>query len=139
MYNDLFDLVDEMFSLPSVSDAAVKHYPTPSFPKTNVFVDVDGTMTFSFALAGYKKDDLKIGFDENKLLLSTVDDFKSPEVNEKVKVLTNNIKMVPFKYSYFVPETKYKFADTTAKFEDGILTISIPPVEKKERPTITIA
>jgi HSP20 family molecular chaperone IbpA len=38
-----------------------------------------------------------------------------------------------------VPETKFDFNSITAKFEDGLLTITIPPKEKKEYKQITIA
>ena len=135
-YSDLFDAVDAMFGLDKQSTT---HYSTPSFPKSNVVIEEDGTMRFEFALAGYKKEDLKVDFDENRLILSTVEDFKAPEVSENEKVLANNIKKTSFNYSYRIPEVKYKFAETKATFENGILTIKVPPVEKKERPTIVIA
>ena len=100
-------------------------------------------MQFEFALAGYKKEDIEINFDENKIILSTVKDYKAPEKKEKEKELANNIKKPSFKYSYIVPETKFKFEgiqqeNIKAKFEDGILTVVIPPIEKKVRPTINI-
>lgn len=138
MYKDLFDVMDSLFeSVPSGGTSSCK-YAVPSFPPSNIVVKEDGSMQFEFALAGYKKEDIEINFDENKIILSTVKDYKAPEKKEKEKELANNIKKPSFKYSYIVPETKFKFDGTTAKFEDGILTVVIPPIEKKVRPTINI-
>lgn len=140
-YFDLFDgLFDSMFgqTITTTGGKAVeKKYSVPAFPPCKAYVDKEGNMNFEFALAGYKKEDLKIDFDENRLVLSTVEDYKE-EVMKDTKLLANNIKKPSFKYVYGVPETKFKFDETSATFEDGILTVVIPPLEKKEHKVIKI-
>jgi HSP20 family molecular chaperone IbpA len=59
---------------------------------------------------------------------------------DEISVISSNrIKRSAFKNSFIVPETKFDFNSITAKFEDGLLTITIPPKEKKEYKQITIA
>ena len=79
------------------------------------------------------------GTDENKIIVSTVTDYKAPELPNGVTLVSaNRIKRSAFKNSFVVPETKFNFNEIKAKFEDGILTITIPPKEKKEYKQIAI-
>ena len=98
----------------------------------------DNGMSFKFVLAGYKKEDLKIDFERSSLILSTSETFKEPEEDKDVVVST--IKTPMFRYAYSIPITKLDTEKTSAKFEDGILTITIPPLEegKKKKSVIEI-
>ena len=131
-YNDLLDALDAMFS----SD---EKYAVPQFPPTEMVKSKDGTVFISLAISGYKKEDISISTEENKVLVSTVEGYKMPELsNDFTVVSTNRIKRSPFKTSFIVPETKFNFNEIKAKFEDGILTITVPPKEKKEYKQIVI-
>lgn len=132
--NSLFNLIDDFINLPEYDLSDSKHYPVPSFPKADVFIAENGSIVFSFSLAGYKREDLDISFMENHLVLSTSKDFK-PEQEDNRKYLVKNIKKCSFKYSYFVPETKYDFNKVEATLNNGMLTIIIPPLkEVNKRP-----
>ena len=131
-YNDLFDAMDAMFS-------ESEKYAVPQFPPCEVTKTKDGTVEISMSVAGYKKDDISISTDENKVIVSTVTDYKAPELSNGVSLISaNRIKRSAFKNSFVVPETKFNFNEIKAKFEDGILTITVPPKEKKEYKQITI-
>ena len=131
-YNDLFDAMDAMFS-------ESEKYAVPQFPPCEVTKAKDGTVEISMSVAGYKKDDISISTDENKVIVSTVTDYKAPELPNGVSLVSaNRIKRSAFKNSFVVPETKFNFNEIKAKFEDGILTITIPPKEKKEYKQIAI-
>ena len=131
-YNDLFDAMDAMFS-------ESEKYAVPQFPPCEVTKTKDGTVEISMSVAGYKKDDISISTDENKIIVATVTDYKIPELPNGVSLISaNRIKRSAFKNSFVVPETKFNFNEIKAKFEDGILTITIPPKEKKEYKQIAI-
>ena len=131
-YNDLFDAMDAMFS-------ESEKYAVPQFPPCEVTKTKDGTVEISMSVAGYKKDDISISTDENKIIVATVTDYKIPELPNGVSLISaNRLKRSAFKNSFVVPETKFNFNEIKAKFEDGILTITIPPKEKKEYKQIAI-
>ena len=99
----------------------------------------DGTVEIVMAVSGYKKSDITITTDENKVIVSTVDGYEAPEVPKDVALISSNrIKRSPFKSSFVAPETKFNFNEIKATFVDGLLTITIPPKEKKEYKQITI-
>ena len=131
-YNDLFDAMDAMFS-------NEEKYAVPQFPPCEVLKNKDGTVEISLAVAGYKKEDIAISTAENRVLVSTIEDYKAPEISKDVSILSaNKIKRNAFKTSFIVPESKFNFNEIKAKFEDGILTIVVPPKERKEYKQITI-
>lgn len=131
-YNDLFDAMDAMFS-------ESEKYAVPQFPPCEVTKAKDGTVEIAMSVAGYKKDDISISTDENKVIVATTYDYKAPELPNGVSLISaNRIKRSAFKNSFVVPETKFNFNEIKAKFEDGILTITVPPKEKKEYKQIAI-
>ena len=137
---DLMDCMDDLFDsrVDSLGTGAIS-YSVPSFPPVDVITDKDGNLTFNFAVAGYKKDDFKISFDEDFLVLSTKDGYNEPAIEDGSKVIRKLIKNPQFSYKYLVPTSKFKQEGTTASMADGVLTIKIPPVEKKEKKSIEIA
>lgn len=131
-YNDLFDAMDAMFS-------ESEKYAVPQFPPCEATKTKDGTVKISMSVAGYKKDDISISTDENKIIVATVADYKVPELPENETLISaNRLKRCAFKNSFVAPETKFNFNEIKAKFEDGVLTITIPPKEKKEYKQIAI-
>lgn len=131
-YNDLFDAMDAMFS-------ESEKYAVPQFPSCEARKAKDGTVKIIMFVAGYKRDDISISTEENKIVVSTVADYKAPELPEDETLISaNRLKRSAFKSSFVAPETKFNFNEIKAKFEDGVLTITIPPKEKKEYKQITI-
>lgn len=131
-YNDLFDAMDAMFS-------ESEKYAVPQFPSCEARKAKDGTVKIIMFVAGYKRDDISISTEENKIVVSTVADYKAPELPEDETLISaNRLKRSAFKSSFVAPETKFNFNEIKAKFEDGVLTITIPPKEKKEYKQIAI-
>lgn len=132
MMKSLFDELDDLFSVfdsEGLSRQSDVKYSVPAFPPCNVILQEDGSMKFEFALAGYKKEDLKMEYNNSKLVLSTVKDYKE-EVKDKY--LAKGIKKPSFNYSYFVPETKFLINELKASFNNGLLVITIP-AKKEEK------
>lgn len=138
-YNDIFDMLNAAFDADSDSlTAKATGYSIPSFPPSEMIQNKDGTVKITVALAGYKKQDVVISTEENKVVISTSEDYKKPELEEGVKVIAGNIKHSKFRTCFTIPETKFNFSEISAKFEDGLLEIVVPPKEKKEYKTISI-
>jgi len=131
-FDDLFGALDAVF------DESDGKYVVPNFPPCEVLKLKDGTVEITVAVAGYKKEQISITTAENKVIVSTVDDYKPKELESSSLLSANRIKRSAFKSSFVVPEYKFNFAEIKAKFEDGLLIITIPPKEKKEYKTITI-
>lgn len=140
----MFDLINTLDALDSVFgndfSCCVKenNYSAPSFPPSDMIQKKDGTVEISLALAGYSKENIEITTEENKVVISTVKDYKRPEIEDGAKVIVGNIKHSAFVAKFVVPETKFNFADISAKFDNGLLVLTIPPKEKKEYKAITI-
>ena len=148
MMHSFDDVFDEMFdaafgrSLKMVPTAkgVEKKYCVPSFPPCKVEKMKDGGMNFVFALAGYSKEDLKIDFERSSLILGTTEDYKEPVEDDTGTVIASNIKFPSFRYAYSIPIPVLDIEKTEAKFENGLLLISIPPLktEEKKRPVVVI-
>ena len=147
MMHSFDDVFDEMFdaafgrSLKMVPTAkgVEKKYCVPSCPPCKVEKMKDGGMNFVFALAGYSKEDLRIDFERSSLILGTTEDYKEP-VDDAGTVIASNIKFPSFRYAYSIPISVLDIEKTEAKFENGLLSISIPPLkaEEKKRPVVVI-
>ena len=115
-------------------------YTLPNYPPCEMLKAKDGTVIMNFAVAGFKKEDLEIAFDENKVVIKTVDSYKPVQLPENTELLgSQRIRKAAFKHSFYLPESKFNFGEVSAKIEDGILSISIPPKEKREYKAVTIA
>lgn len=125
MYYNSFGEIMKIFD--DFSGAVVKkNYPTPSFPPVKVIQRKDN-LEFKFFLAGYKKDEIKLKFDKDCLVL-TADHEES--VSEDEKVIVNNLKTPNFSYKYFIPEDKFDFNTAEAEFTDGVLIIKVASKEE---------
>ena len=91
-------------------------------------------------LAGYSKEDLRIDFERSSLILGTTEDYKEPVEDDTGTVIASNIKFPSFRYAYSIPISVLDIEKTEAKFENGLLFISIPPLkaEEKKRPVVVI-
>ena len=137
-YTDLFDFMDAMFSMDPISSSYYDSYTVPNYPPSEVVQLKDGTVKIRLSLNKFKKEDIEIKTGENKITVKTVDDYKEPKIEENVLWQKSSFKTKPFNSYFTIPETKFKFDEITAKFEDGILELTVPPKEKKEVRKISI-
>lgn len=119
----------------------------PGFPPQNLYKEVDGGYCIEMALAGFKKADIKIEFDQNSRVLTIVGD-NTPSVTPEAHVvgeqsenrsvvsqefsrttLRQGIAARKFSRSFTIAEGL--FIDT-ASMEDGLLTIKLskPPTSE---------
>ena len=150
MFND-FDLIDEMLdnfmglgngmvaasNKAGAANGKKLSYPITSFPPTRVTQDKkDGSLHFKFLLAGYKKEDINLSFEKDKLTVSAK--AKHEDVRDNFVVIADGIKTPEFSYSYIVPEKVFDKKKISAKMEDGVLRVYIPMKEKKDIDTAKI-
>lgn len=121
MFNTFFD---DMFDLLVGSpDYGFRE----GFPASNVITDESGC-TIELALAGYKKDQLKVEADGNKIIVSAE---TKEDADSNKKYHNHRIKRASFKRIYTVPVSEYDIENLKASFEDGILSIIVPLRQKK--------
>ena len=132
-YDDLFSAMDDMFS--------EEKYAVPQFPHCEVRKNKkNGTVKIIVFLAGYKKDEISVTTEENRIVVATVPDYKVPDLPEdEMLISSKGLTLKPFKSSFLMPETKYDFNGIAASIDNGVLTLTVPPKEKKEYKAIDIA
>ena len=117
----------------NLSQMKLVHSANGSFPFTNFYINkVSKEATIEIALAGYKKDDIKITFDEDLLIIKGIIN-KDSKKDEDYFIVSNKIKKSNFEISFDIPFSKYDVDNSSANFIDGILKINIP-VKESEKP-----
>ena len=117
--------------------ATNNRFQNNTFPKFSVVQD-EGIFEVSYALAGYKKDEIEVEYEKLQIysMLTVTGKQKDEDVSDTAVVHYNLISKKDFEHSIRFPyNTKIK----TCKFEDGMLTVTIEMDEeviKKNRVTI---
>ncbi len=88
--------------------------------------------------AGLKKEDFKLNVDKNVLTISFEQKEENKEQDKEMKWLRNEYRMRSFKRSFTLNE-KIDTSKISAKYTDGILSISLPKKEVSEPATTEIA
>lgn len=96
------------------------------FPKGDIFKDDDGNVVVELMLAGYSKDQLSVKVEDNNLTVSAV---KSDE-DQSQKGRSRTCKSFTRTFSNFANEWDLEKADVC--YENGLLTIVVPPVSTPE-------
>ena len=136
--NDLFDTFDNflypVFEVPTTSNVEKKLYGGHAgrIMKTDVREHETG-YEIAVDLPGFKKDEIKLELKDGYLTVSAA---KGLEENEKDKKTGKYIRRERYSgsmsRSYFVGEDM-KQEDIKARFEDGVLNISLPKKELQEK------
>jgi HSP20 family protein len=113
-------------------------YNPSSFPPHNAYIDSESKdMIFELALAGYKKEDIKIDFEDDNMIVSV--EKQNKERDEKVKQVHHGIKAGKANIKFYVPLSKYDVEKTKATFIDGILKLEVPAFEEIKKKVISIS
>ena len=95
-------------------------------PATNI-LEKNDSYEIELAAPGMKKDDFKLEVEKN--ILSVVFDKKEADEKEAVEYLQREFEMDGFTRSFTIPETA-DVEKIKARYDNGILFISIPKMEK---------
>lgn len=116
------NIINEVLNSPlneMVTDKPKKY----TYPLANVIPE-DGTYILSLAIPGVAKDDVSINIEKNKLTIKS-----EVEENTDTKYRLREFNYAKFERAFTLSED----VDTdniSAKFDNGVLTISIPTVEE---------
>ena len=95
-------------------------------PATNI-LEKEESYEIELAAPGMKKDDFKLEVEKN--VLSVVFEKEETEKKEEVEYLQREFEMDGFTRSFTIPETA-DVEKIKARYDNGILFISIPKMEK---------
>ena len=125
---DLFDSFFEDFARPSKN---VVRYTTPN---TNVMRtdirETEGSYELDIDLPGYKKEDVKAELKDGYLTVSTKTSASKEEKTENGKYIRKERYSGSCSRSFYVGE-QVEQQDIKAKFEDGILKVTVPKKDAK--------
>ena len=102
--------------------------------------ELDGSYELDVDLPGFKKDEVTVDLQDGYLTISAANALDKDESDQKGKFLRQERYAGSMSRSFYVGDD-VESTDICAKYEDGILKISVPKTAHKELPkhsTITI-
>ena len=137
---------DDFFEFPFIDDRAEKNaerklygHHAANLMKTDIR-ETDTSYELDIDLPGFKKDEVTVDLQDGYLTISAAKGLDKDESDKKGKFLRQERYAGSMSRSFYVGDD-VESADVSAKFEDGILKISVPKAAPKELPkhtTITI-
>lgn len=100
--------------------------------KTDVHENEDG-YELDIDLPGFKKDDIKLSLENGYLFVSANKEHENDEKNEKGKVIRKERYSGSMQRSFYVGDA-IEEEDVKAKFEDGVLKLSVPKKDTAKVP-----
>ena len=137
LFDDFFN--DDFMNFPvwsSCSPLYGKH--AKNLMKTDVR-ETENTYELDIDLPGFKKDEISVELKDGYLSIRAAKGLDKDEKDKKGKYIRQERYAGSCSRSFYVGDIESK--DVSAKYEDGILKISVPKESKKELPknsTITI-
>ena len=125
-FDSLFDkLVNQAF--PNFGqEFGVSFFGNSSYPRVNV-IDLKNEIAIEAEIAGLGKEDVSVEYEDGLL---TITGNKKDEVEEQgVKYIYRELKRSSFRRSFQIDETNLEVENISAKFDNGILNVSIPKKE----------
>ena len=137
LFDELFDDDFPMIPMRSIRNPLYGKN-AKNLMKTDVR-ETDDTYELDVDLPGFKKDEVQLDLKDGYLTISAAKGLDKDQVDKKGKYIRQERYAGACSRSFFVGEG-IEPRDVSAKFEDGILRVSLPKQVKKELPrTSTIA
>ena len=141
LMNSIFgeDLFDDFFADPFFSDNALRKvdrklygHNAKNLMKTDVKETGDG-YELEMDLPGFKKDEIRLDLKDGCLSISASKGLDKDQKDKEGKYIRKERYVGACSRSFFIGEG-IEPRDVSAKFEDGILRISLPKQSKQELP-----
>jgi len=125
-FDSLFDkVVNQAF--PTFSqEFGVNFFGNSSYPRVNV-ADLKNEVLIEAEIAGLGKDDVSVEYEDGMLTISG--DKKTETKDPDIKYVYKELKRSSFKRSFRVDEVTLDVENISAKFDNGILNVTIPKKE----------
>ena len=119
------DLFDDFMGYPTGRQAAANAYPqVKDMMKTDIR-DVDGNYELEIDLPGFKKDEIKVQLKDGYLTLSAAKGLDKDAKDKEGNYIRRERYAGSMSRSFYVGDG-VKEEDIHAKYEDGILKLSLP-------------
>ena len=107
---------------------------TSGYPVADIYRSEDGSTVLEFALAGFSKEELSIDIqpDKRSITVSAESDVNGENSTAR------RIARRSFKKTYVNYDDNLNLADTSATFENGLLTVMVPPQPEAQALAIDI-
>ena len=133
LFDDFFSDPFEMMVPQGSSPLYGKH--AKGLMKTDVR-ETDGSYELDVDLPGFKKDEIHVDLKDGYLTISAAKGLDKDESAKDGKYIRQERYAGACSRSFYVGETA-RPEDIAAKYEDGILRVSVPKEVKKPLPTVT--
>jgi HSP20 family molecular chaperone IbpA len=127
---DVFSLFDEVMGALEPVQRVSGQLLNGVFPPTNYMRDKDGNLSFEFAVAGYKEEEIDLTFKDDTMVLEL--NPKERTLEEGTRFIQQGIRRAPSKLKAFVPVSKFDTAKAQATLSEGLLRVSIPIREESK-------
>ena len=136
LYTPVRNIIDDFFTLPSVFDSLVNRSIMPSYNTLMADVWEEGDNYFvKMAMPGVKKEDIKISVTGDTL--SIEGESKEEKEEKEKKYFLKTFQSCSYSQSFNLPSLVNPDG-VEAKFEDGVLTITLPKAKESESKQISI-
>ena len=126
-------LLDDFFDYPEKS-FSFRTSNANGLMKTDI-KENENAFEVSIALPGVKKDDIEIELKDEYLTITATSNMKKDEDDKKSNYIRRERYYGSCSRSFYVGDAVTE-NDIKASYEDGILTLDIPKVEKKPEPEV---
>ncbi len=127
---DDFDRMDRQFNK-MMSHSPLYGKRAKNIMKTDVR-EKDGKYEIAVDLPGFKKDEVKLSLDNGYLTIQTDKSLDKDEKDKKGNLIRQERYAGNMARSFYVGESLTE-KDVHAKFEDGVLNITIPAMDKEKK------
>ena len=133
LFDDFFD--DDFMSFPAWSGRNPLYGKNAkNLMKTDVR-ETDSSYELDVDLPGFKKDEISVDLKDGYLTISAAKGLDKDQKDQNGKYIRQERYAGAMSRSFYVGDVQPE--QVSAKYEDGILQISLPKVEKKELPKST--
>ncbi len=127
-YNNRFPrFFDDFFT--KTLDQRWNNNISTSLPAVNV-KETEGGFELEVAAPGLKKEDFKVELNKDVLTISSEKEYKNEEKDQEGKYTKREFKYQSFQRSFRLPEGVVNGEKIQAKYENGILYLSLPKREE---------
>ena len=126
-------LLDDFFDYPEKS-FSFRTSNANGLMKTDI-KENENAFEVSIALPGVKKDDIEIELKDEYLTITATSNMKKDDEDKKSNYIRRERYYGSCRRSFYVGDAVTE-NDIKASYEDGILTLDIPKVEKKPEPEV---
>lgn len=135
---NLSTVLDDIFGTETINN--IKRNLTPTLPSANI-LETEKAHIIELAVPGMEKTDFKIDQAENKLSISATKEKSTTENSENknsLKVVRKEFSYSEFKRVFTLPKNS-NTENISADYTNGILKITIPKNEEKEKKNTSIS